>query len=366
MPYPKIDAAQLRVFPLRDRISFNDIEREAIDPAAPPPDPGTAAPQIAQLAQRIRAARRRGASVMLTYGAHLIKNAAAPLLRWLIEQGWVTHLATQGAGVIHDWEFAYLGRSSESVRDNAAVGRFGSWDETGRWINLAVIAAAADGLGFGEAAGRLIAEQSLTLPDPDDLAKQIAADPAHELTGARADLLWTMRQFNLPPGRHAVPHPFNRYSVLACAYQHRVPMTIHPGIGYDIIINHPLYHGGAIGRASATDARIFAQQVLNLSGGVYLSIGSAIMSPQVFEKAFSAANNLLEGAGQPFIHDHYLAIVDLQDGGNWDWTRGEPPKDNPAYYLRFCKSFSRMGGTMDYIMADNRVLLANLVHQLAG
>lgn len=364
MSYPKIDATRLRVFPLRERKSYADIQREAIDPAAAPPAAGPAGPQLEQLAERMREARKRGASVMLTYGAHLIKNAAGPLLRWLIENGWVTHLATQGAGVIHDWEFAFLGQSTESVRDNTAVGRFGSWDETGRWINLAVLAGAAEGMGFGEAVGRLISEEKLNLPAADDLARQIAADPAGELTAAKADLLAVMRKHSIPAGRHAVPHPFKRYSVLASAFDHRVPMTIHPGIGYDIIVNHPLYHGGAIGRASATDTRIFAQGVLNLTGGVYLSIGSAIMSPQVFEKAFSAANNLLDGAGRPFIHGHTIAIVDLQDGGNWDWTQGEPPKDNPAYYLRFCKSFSRMGGAMHYIQADNRTVLANLVQLL--
>ena len=103
---------------------------------------------------------------------------------------------------------------------------------------------------------------------------------------------------------------------------------------------------------------------MNLSGGVYLSVGSAIMSPQVFEKAFSAANNLRQQAALPLIQDHYLAIVDLQSGGGWDWQHGEPPMDNPAYYLRFCKSFYRMGGELDYIQCDNRTLLANLLHRL--
>ena len=87
---------------------------------------------------------------MLTYGAHLIKNGAGPLLNRLIEAGLVTHLATQGAGIIHDWEFAFQGESGESVRENAPAGTFGSWDETGRWLNLAVLVGAAEGLGMGE------------------------------------------------------------------------------------------------------------------------------------------------------------------------------------------------------------------------
>lgn len=366
MPYPKIDATKLKVFSVKERESFLDIQADAVDPSAAAPDPRRAAGQIEQLAERIRVAKGRGASIMLTYGAHLIKNGAGPLLNWLIEHGYVTHLATQGAGVIHDWEFSFLGRSSESVQANAAVGRFGSWDETGRWINLAVLAGAAEGLGFGESVGRLIHTESLTLPEPDVLAKQIAADPAHDLSGAKADLLCTMRKFDLAPGRVSVPHPYKRYSVLATAYSHHVPMTIHPGIGYDIIVNHPMYHGGAIGRSSNTDVRIFAQSVNGLSGGVYMSVGCAIMSPQVFEKAFSAANNLRQQAGESFIKDHTIVIVDLQDGGGWDWTKGEPPKTSPAYYLRYCKSFYRMGGTLNYVQCDNRVMLANLVQELAG
>ncbi|MGO9111645.1 MAG: hypothetical protein ACLP9L_20665 [Thermoguttaceae bacterium] len=157
---------------------------------------------------------------------------------------------------------------------------------------------------------------------------------------------------------------FKEYSVLACAYRHQVPLTIHPGIGYDIIVNHPLYHGGAIGRAATTDVRAFAASVEHLDGGVRISVGSAIMSPQVFEKAFSAVNNIRVTEGRNLLTNHYLAIVDIQDGGGWDWTRGEPPSDNPAYYLRFCKSFYRMGGTLDYIRCDNRVFLAHLLRRL--
>ncbi len=111
---------------------------------------------------------------------------------------------------------------------------------------------------------------------------------------------------------------FKEYSVLACAYRHQVPLTIHPGIGYDIIVNHPLYHGGAIGRAATTDDRAFAASVEHLDGGVRISVGSAIMSPQVFEKAFSAVNNIRVTEGRNLLTNHYLAIVDIQDGGGWD------------------------------------------------
>ena len=161
------------------------------------------------------AARDRGAAIMLTYAAHLVKNGAGMFLNRLMQAGLVTHLATQGAGVIHDWEFAFQGESGESVRDNAQAGTFGTWDETGRWINLAVLVGAADGLGFGEAVGKLIAEDALVMPSPADLRRSIAGDPSHPLTAAKADLLWTVETFQLPSGRLHVEHPFKEYSVLA-------------------------------------------------------------------------------------------------------------------------------------------------------
>jgi hypothetical protein len=363
MAYPQIDADRIRVLPLAERESYIEIERAAIEPTDAVADPGAMGGQIDRLAECMRSARGCGASVMLVYGAHVIKNGCGPLVNALIDSGYVTHVATQGAGVIHDWEFAYLGRSSESVRDNTPDGRFGTWDETGRWLSLAALVGASEGIGWGEAVGRMVVEDGLTLPDPGALGKQIASDPGHELAGARADLLNVMRRFDLKPGRHEVLHPYKRFTVLDATYRNRVALTVHPGIGYDIITNHPMFHGGAIGRASGTDTRIFAEGVKNLSGGVYLTVGSAIMSPQIFEKALSLANNLLLPQGKR-VQGHHMAVVDIQDGGGWDWSRGEPPKDSPAYYLRFCKTFARMGGTLDYICGDNRAMLANLVRRL--
>lgn len=266
--------------------------------------------------------------------------------------------------MIHDWEFAFDGVSSESVRENAAVGRFGTWDETGQAINLAAIAGSAEGLGLGESVGRFINNDGWTLPDVGELTRWIREEPDHSLTAARADLLQTMRQFDLSGGRLQMQHRHNEFSVAAAAQRLGVPLTVHPGIGYDIYTNHPMFHGGATGRGAGIDARIFARFVDNLTGGVYISLGSAIMSPQVFEKAFSAANNVRRREGMPLITNHYISVVDIQDGGDWDWTRGEPPKDHPAYYLRFCKSFYRVGGTVDYIMADNRLVLTNLLANL--
>jgi hypothetical protein len=365
MNYRTIDPMELTTWPLAERESKLAIEQIALDPLADPPKVDDAlARQIDRLAQRLRDARRRGASRMLTYGAHLVKNGAGPLVCWLVNEGWIDHLATQGAGIIHDWEFAFAGVSSESVRDHAAAGRFGSWEETGRAINLAATAGAAELRGFGEAMGRWICEDGWALPTREELAERIAADPAAEETAGLADLLRLMTLFDLDGGRVEMRHPWKRFSIPAACWQSACAMTVHPGIGYDIYTNHPMFRGGGVGRASIIDVRRFAGSVDRLDGGVYLSVGSAIMSPQVFEKAFSAANNLRRGGGRTMLSDHFIGIVDIQNGGGWDWTAGEPPEHHPAYYLRFCKTFYRMGGTVDHLCGDNRAVLSQLIHRL--
>ncbi len=361
MPHEEIDPRRIETRPLSEREDLIDIRTAAADPDAPPPDAGDLRGAIERMAEAIAVARRRGAAVILAYGAHLVKNGGGPVVNRLVAGGWLTHLATHGAGIIHDWEFAYRGTSSESVAENAPAGRFGHWEETGRTINLAVAAGAARGVGFGESMGRAITGDGVELPDPGELARLVAENPSHPLTGARADLLEMMTRFGLAAGRHEIAHSFKDFSIPAACYRRGVPLTVHPGIGYDIYNVHPFFCGAAVGRAAATDLRILTRAVRDLAGGVYLSVGSAVMSPQVFEKTFSAANNLRRGDGLPLIADHAVFVVDIHDGGGWDWSAGEPPKDNPAYYLRFCKSFFRLGASTRYVRGDNVTVLHNLL-----
>jgi hypothetical protein len=320
--------------------------------------------QIRRCAGHIAGARRHGAGVSLIYGAHLIKNGAADILVRLMEQGWVTHLATNGAGVIHDWEFAFAGVSTESVKDNVATGTFGAWEETGRNIHLAILAGALEVGGFGRSVGQFINEDGVTLPSAESLEAAIAAAPANAQAPARAELLQAMRVHQLAEGRHEVKHPWKSSSVLGQSFRLRVPLTVHPGIGYDIIANHPMFNGAAIGRAAEVDFRLFGAAVAKLDSGVVLSVGSAVMGPQVFEKSISCVNNLRLQAGRAIVSEHNIYVIDLQDGGRWDWSQGEPPKDNPAYYLRFCKSYSRMGGTMHYLQCDNALFVHHLLREL--
>ncbi len=367
VPAP-LDLKKVKVHPLASRRSMARVEDILVHPEAPPP----ALPnelirgRVELCARQIQSARARGASVMFLYGAHLVKNGAQLLMDRLMAGGWITHLATNGAGSIHDWEFAFQNWSTESVAQNVATGTFGAWDETGRCIHLALLAGGLRGEGYGVALGRFIEEDGATLPDAGELEGLLREEPAHPLAPARADLLVAIREHALPAGRIEVKHPWKHTSIFGNAFRHGIPLTVHPGIGYDIIANHPMFNGAVIGRAAGEDFRLFGGAVEGLDGGVVLSVGSAIMAPQVFEKSLSCVNNIRLQAGRGIVRDHSICVVDLQDGGNWDWTRGEPPKENPAYYLRFCKSFSRMGGAMHYLQCDNVAFVHNLLHRLNG
>jgi hypothetical protein len=360
--YPEpLDLKKVKVFPLGSRQSMSQVEEILIEPSDDPaPVDATVQEHVSRCARQIKAAKQRGAGIMLIYGAHLIKNGGQLLLNHFLDHGWVTHLATNGAGIIHDWEFSFLGRSTESVRDNVATGSFGTWDETGRYIHLALLNGGIRGEGFGRALGRFIQEDGTTLPKIEELHEELRNEPSHPLAAARADLLRAMQDHALTSGRHIVLHRWRNASVLAHAFRQEVPLTVHPGIGYDIIANHPMFNGAVLGRAAEIDFKVFGATVETLDGGIVMSVGSAIMGPQVFEKSISCVNNLRLQAGRKIVHDHTIYVVDLQDGGNWDWTKGEPPKESAAYYLRFCKSFSRMGGAMHYVQCDNVAFLHNL------
>lgn len=364
--YPEpLDLRKIRVFPLSERQSLSSVETLVRDPAEPAPALSPRAAGAVERCARQILSRPAGSSVMLIYGAHLVKNGAHLIVQRLLEGGWVTHVATNGAGTIHDWELSFLGRTEESVRKNVAAGRFGTWDETGRCIQLALMAGALRGEGYGRSLGRFIEEDGTVLPDPNGLRQALRDSPDDPLAPARAELLQAMVVHGLRPGRLEVKHPWKYTSVLAAAHRLGVPMTVHPGIGYDIISNHPMFNGAVIGRAATIDFRLFGAAVERLERGVVMSIGSAIMGPQVFEKSLSCVNNLRLQIARPVVAGHDIFVVDIQDGGNWDWSSGEPPKDNPAYYLRFCKSYARMGGNMDYVQCDNVGFLRGLLDRLS-
>jgi hypothetical protein len=386
MLYPVLDREQLVIRKLAERKNKVVFERDMISPLHEPGKLSEKGLQIVEnVANRIRAAKEKKSSIMLTFGAHTIKNCMSPTLIELMKGGWVTHLATNGAGIIHDWEIAFQGKTSEDVRENVDCGQFGIWEEPGFYINLALIVGAYENLGYGESIGKMIACEGLQIPNlqtlydvaqrciescPDEVTNDFEAVNNKTLlfseynkVAAALDLIGFIKRFSLKPGFMRIPHPFKDYSVQAQAYLSGIPFTGHPMFGHDIIYTHPMNCGAAIGRTALNDFLRYAAGVANLEDGVYMSVGSAVMSPMIFEKSLSLSQNLKIQEGKHIDH-HYILIVDLAES-DWDWQKkGEPPMDHPAYYLRYCKTFHRMGGEMHYLTSDNRDFLLTLHQQI--
>ncbi|GAG03910.1 unnamed protein product, partial [marine sediment metagenome] len=248
MPYPVFDRNHLQLKPLSERahdMTLDDILR--LDDPIPPFDE----PVLAQVAERVAGAHQAGAQVIMMMGAHVIKRGLSRFVVDLIERGIITHVGMNGAGPIHDFELALIGATTESVARYIREGQFGLWEETGR-VNEAIKQGARDGLGMGEAVGRMIEEG----------------------------------QF-----------PRRKVSILAAGYRLRVPVTVHVGIGYDIIHEHPNCDGAALGETSYRDFLALAHSVANLQGGVLLNFGTAVMGPEVFLKALAMARNVARQEG---------------------------------------------------------------------
>jgi hypothetical protein len=312
MPHPAFDRSRLRVQPLANR--QHDLDLSVILPldAEPPPFDH---PALAVLGRRLVEARQRGSARVLMMGAHVLRAGASRYLIDLMERGMVTHIAMNGAGPIHDWEFALVGATTESVARYIRTGEFGLWEETGR-MNDAIGAGARDGIGLGEALGRAI------------------------LDG---------------------PFPHKDVSVLAAGVRLGVPVTVHVGIGHDIIHEHPNCDGAALGQTSYQDFLIFTQTVTNLEGGVLLNFGSAVMGPEVYLKALSMARNVARQEGRA-ISNFTTAVFDLIpiEGD----TRRQAPKTDPQYYYRPWKTILVRtvadGGESFYVQGDHRATLPNL------
>lgn len=366
MPYPIFDRTQIALKPLAARDSDMDIGDLMSPEAAVPKIPADKMKTLERVAERIRQAKKNKKSVILSYGAHLIKNGLGPILNRFIEKKLVTVLATNGAGTIHDWELAYCGKSTEDVRRYVGEGQFGIWDDTGRYMNLALMLGAAEDKGYGESLGEMIESEKLLLPSLNSLKEELQKELkdnkfGNETFGMRAELLAYLTRFDLKPGVIDLPHPHKASSVLRTAFIHQIPLCVMPGIGYDIIYTHFLNNGAAIGQTSVRDFLTFTKAQLDLDGGIYISIGSAIMSPMSFEKGRSMARNIARQQGRS-LDDAFVIVNDIQPAGD-DW-KIEPTKESPAYYLRFLKTYRRMHGHFEYVELDNREFLLNLLHLL--
>ena len=244
------------------------------------------------------------------YGAHVIRTGNGLHMIELMKRGLVTHFATNGAGSIHDYELALIGRTCESVAKYISMGQFGLWTETGR-LNDIIKEGVRDGLGWGEAVGRYIWEEKL---------------------------------------------PNREKSVLGMGYHLGVPCTVHIGVGNDIIHEHPNCDGAAMGEASYNDFLIYAQSVTKLEHGVFLNFGSAVAGPEVYLKALAMARNVARQEGRQIAH-FTTAVFDLLEIENGDFSAA-PPKSDPRYYFRPWKTILARtvadGGVSHYIRGEHQ------------
>lgn len=253
--FPPLDLAKVQSVPLDTRPSLVESSAFAA-PILPGPEIAAflrslpdihAGKSFRALAGAIAAAKQRGAPVVLGMGAHVIKVGLQPLVVDLMERGILDAIALNGAGIIHDWEIATVGRSSEDVGAGLEDGTFGMARETAAEINGAAADAERQGIGLGRAVGERI----------------LAANA-----------------------------PFSRLSICAAGARLGVPVTVHVAIGADIVHMHPDADGAAIGGATMRDFRTLAAVVAELSHGVYLNVGSAVVLPEVFLKALNLARNV--------------------------------------------------------------------------
>jgi hypothetical protein len=254
IPYEEFDLSGVRTYPLASRKS-----KVAVADFARPYAPGSGVPGLlaslpAMLAASdfkavVRAmldARARDAAIVWGIGAHVLKTGLSPLIVDLMERGYVSAIATNGAGVIHDFEIALAGTTSEDVDEALGPGRFGMAEETATLLNSAINEGVSQGRGIGESVGRYLLDR----------------DP-----------------------------PYARSSIAATAARLQIPLTVHVAVGTDIIHMHPIASGAALGEGSLRDFRYFTSVVARLGGGVYINCGSAVILPEVFLKAVALARN---------------------------------------------------------------------------
>lgn len=276
--FPNIDFSQISTYSIFERTSLVQV-----DACASPWKKGgafsaflaslpniLAGKDLDRIVKKVVTAVHKERPVVMALGAHVIKCGLSPILIDLMERGIVSAIALNGAGIVHDFELAYMGHTSEDVAVAISSGEFGMGRETGYILNEAITQGGKEGWGIGESVGRAI----------------IASSPQ-----------------------------FVKYSLTAAAVRLGIPATVHVAIGTDIIHVHPNADGAAIGEGSYRDFKRFVGVVSQLEGGVYFNIGSAVLLPEVFLKAVSVARNL------GFQLQHFTTV-------NMDFIRQYRPTQN--------------------------------------
>ncbi len=252
--YKEFKPDEVKDYPLQSRSSKVDVDdlaqplaQDSLSAFAHSLPRILAADHLRLLVDRIREAREKKRAIIWGFGGHVVKVGLSPILIDLMERGFVTALATNGSGMIHDFEMTLIGHTSEDVEEQLSTGAFGMARETGEYLNSAIIDGAAEGQGVGESVGRFL--EQVDAPNPE-------------------------------------------MSLLLQSYRKEIPLCVFIAMGTDIIHNHPRASGEAMGKGSQIDFRIFTQQVSLLDdGGVYLNLGSAVILPEVFLKAVSLVRN---------------------------------------------------------------------------
>lgn len=276
-------------------------------------------PDFKELVERIKKARENGRPVIWSMGAHVIKNRLSRYIIELIKMGIITHVASNGAGSIHDFELAYLGGTSEDVPTAIEDGSFGMWEQTGAWMNEALKLGAKENLGYGESLGKYIAENPEKFPYREDC-------------------------------------------VLYQCYVNNIPCSYHIALGTDIIHQHPTCDMSVIGACSGIDFKKMCASVAQLDGGVFLNFGSAVIGAEVFLKALSIARNL----GYPTFNIT-TANFDLINLGNYRCKIGY---DDPNYYYRPRKNIvnrpTSQGGKGWHFNGDHQITIPTLYDLIRG
>lgn len=239
-----------------------------------------------KIARRIATARDKGSEIIMMIGGHVIRSGVQRYIIDLMENGYITCLSMNGACIIHDYEFARIGATTESVARYIKEGQFGLWQETGEINDIINEAYKHGGIGMGRSVGKAIQESNF---------------------------------------------PHKDISLLAACYRLNVQATVHVSIGCDIIHEHPNCDGAATGATSYLDFLEFTDCLLRLEGGVIMNFGSAITAPEVYLKALSMARNVAAQEGREIKHFTTLVcdIIDLPQD-----YRAEAPKHTPGYYFR--------------------------------
>ncbi len=316
--YELFDRSRLEIKPLAERVhdlqlsNWLELEDET---------PEFHDASLTAVAERLRAAQRNGAARILMMGAHVMRAGVNRHIIDLMERGFITHLAFNGAGAIHDFELSRIGATTESVARYIRTGEFGLWRETGE-LNDLINEAAELRLGLGENVGRHIEEE-------------------------------------------AAEFPHRELSLLAAAYRLSIPATIHVGIGSDILHEHPNCRGEALGAASYRDFLIYAKSMEQLEGGVVLSYGSAIMGPEVYLKALAMNRNVARQQGRT-IRKFTTAVFDLVpiEGD----IHHELAKTDAGYYFRPHKTLLVRtvadGGESFYVRGHHRATMPALRREI--